>query len=308
MNKPAGDLKPKKTFPGGRLVGTEIAAEIREEAAIEVATLKDQGIAPCLAIIQIGNHTSARVYSNSKLAACEEIGVKALKIELTREVSQEDLHDEIERLNRDDSVHGIILQLPLPHHLEEDHVIAMIDPKKDVDGFHPDNVGKLSLGMDCLLPCTPAGIPELIVRSGIPLSGKHVVIVGRSRNIGIPLMNILVRPGQKANCTVTCCHSGTDHLANFTRQADILIAAIGVANFITAGMVKEGATVIDTGVNRVDDSEHSSGFRIVGDVDYKNVLDVAEALTPVPGGIGPISIAMLMKNTTKAAAALATLS
>jgi len=193
------------------------------------------------------------------------------------------------------------VQLPLPHHMDEERVTERIDPAKDVDGFHPENVGKLSIGIDCLTPCTPSGIPELITRSGISMSGKHAVVIGRSNIVGKPMMNILVQKGEKANCTVTCCHSGTDHLANYTRQADILIAAIGVPEFVTAGMVKEGATVIDVGINRVDDPEHSRGYRLVGDVDFEDVKDIAGAITPVPGGVGPMTVAMLMKNTIKAA-------
>lgn len=281
--------------------GNEIAAEIRAEAAVEVQELVARGIKPCLAVVLVGSNPASKVYVGAKVRACDEVGVKSLKIELSKEVTEQNLLDEVDRLNRDPSVHGILVQLPLPHHIDEERVIERIDPDKDVDGFHPENVGKLSIGIDSLTPCTPSGIPELIVRSGINMSGKHAVIVGRSNIVGKPLMNILVQKGKKANCTVTCCHSGTDHLANFTRQADILIAAIGVPKFITAGMVKEGATVIDVGINRVEDPEHSHGYRLVGDVDFEEVAEVAGAITPVPGGVGPVTVAMLMKNTAKAA-------
>ncbi|MCL4123109.1 UNVERIFIED_CONTAM: hypothetical protein GTU68_007862 [Idotea baltica] len=246
--------------------GKAVAAEIRAEVAIEVSQR-----------------------------------IKSIKIELDSGASEQDLLDEIDKLNRDVSVHGILVQLPLPHHMDEERVIERIDPENDVDGFHPENVGKLSIGIDCLAPCTPSGIPELITRSGIDMSGKHAVIIGRSNIVGKPLMSILVQKGKKANCTVTCCHSGTDHLANFTRQADILIAAIGVPEFVTHGMVKPGATVIDVGINRVDDLEHSRGYRLVGDVNFDDVKEVAGAITPVPGGVGPMTVAMLMKNTAKAA-------
>ena len=281
--------------------GKAIAAEIRSEAKQETQALLDQGVQPCLAVVLVGNNPASKAYVGSKVRACEETGIKSLKIELAADISEQELLDQVESLNNDDSVHGILVQLPLPHHMDEERVTEHIDPAKDVDGFHPENVGKLSIGIDCLAPCTPSGIPELITRSGIDMSGKHAVVIGRSNIVGKPMMNILVQKGEKANCTVTCCHSGTDHLVNFTRQADILIAAIGVPEFVTAGMVKEGATVIDVGINRVEDIEHSRGYRLVGDVDFDSVKDVAGAITPVPGGVGPMTVAMLMKNTIKAA-------
>lgn len=281
--------------------GKVIAAEIRAEAKQETQALLDQNIQPCLAVVLVGENPASRSYVGSKVRACEETGIKSLKIEFPIDIDEQSLLDEITRLNQDDSVHGILVQLPLPHHMDEERVTECIDPAKDVDGFHPENVGKLSIGIDCLTPCTPSGIPELITRSGIDMSGKHAVVIGRSNIVGKPMMNILVQKGAKANCTVTCCHSGTDHLEAFTRQADILIAAIGVPEFVTAGMVKEGATVIDVGINRVDDIEHSRGYRLVGDVDFDSVKEVAGAITPVPGGVGPMTVAMLMKNTIKAA-------
>jgi methylenetetrahydrofolate dehydrogenase (NADP+)/methenyltetrahydrofolate cyclohydrolase len=281
--------------------GKKIAAEIRAEVKLEVDELLQMDIKPCLAVILVGENPASKAYVGSKVRACEETGVKSIKVELSSDISEQQLLDEVDKLNRDVSVHGILVQLPLPHHMDEERVTERIDPNKDVDGFHPENVGKLSIGIDCLTPCTPSGIPELITRSGISMSGKHAVIIGRSNIVGKPMMNILVQKGAKANCTVTCCHSGTDHLATHTRQADILIAAIGVPEFVTAGMVKEGATVIDVGINRVDDPEHSRGYRLVGDVDYAGVSAVAGAITPVPGGVGPMTVAMLMKNTAKAA-------
>ena len=284
-----------------KIDGIQISAELRAEAKLEVDELKEQGVQVCLAVLLVGNNTASKVYVGSKVRACEETGIRSLKIGLPVEATEQQLLDEIDKLNRDTSVHGILVQLPLPHHMDQERVIERIDPEKDVDGFHPENVGKLSIGIDCLMPCTPSGIPELITRSGIGMSGKHAVIIGRSNNLGKPIMNILVQKGQKANCTVTVCHSETDHLANFTRQADILIAAIGVPKFLTAGMVKDGATVIDVGINRVEDPEHSRGYRLVGDVDYQQVKHVAGAITPVPGGVGPVTVAMLMKNTAKAA-------
>jgi len=281
--------------------GKKIAAEIRAEAKVKSQALIEQGIQPCLAVILVGNNPASKVYVGSKVRACEETNIKSVKIELSADISEQTLLDQIETLNNDDSIHGILVQLPLPHHMDEERVTEHVNPAKDVDGFHPENVGKLSIGLDCLAPCTPSGIPELIARSGLEMAGKHAVVIGRSNIVGKPIMNILVQKGEKANCTVTCCHSGTDHLANFTRQADILIAAIGVPEFVTAGMVKEGATVIDVGINRVEDMEHSRGYRLVGDVDYDDVKDVAGAITPVPGGVGPMTVAMLMENTIKAA-------
>ena len=281
--------------------GKKIAAEIRAEVKLEIDELLKMDIKPCLAVILVGENPASKAYVGSKVRACEETGVKSIKVELNSDISEQDLLDEVDKLNRDESVHGILVQLPLPHHMDEERVTERINPNKDVDGFHPENVGKLSIGIDCLTPCTPSGIPELITRSGISMSGKHAVIIGRSNIVGKPMMNILVQKGAKANCTVTCCHSGTDHLATHTRQADILIAAIGVPEFVTSGMVKEGATVIDVGINRVDDPEHSRGYRLVGDVDYAGVSEVAGAITPVPGGVGPMTVAMLMKNTAKAA-------
>ncbi len=281
--------------------GKKIAAEIRAEAKQEVDALIAQDIQPCLAVVLVGNNPASKAYVGSKVRACEETRVKSIKIELSADIAEAALLEEIDALNNDVHVHGILVQLPLPHHMDEELVTERIDPAKDVDGFHPVNVGKLSIGIDCLTPCTPSGIPEMIVRSGISMSGKHAVVIGRSNIVGKPMMNILVQKGEKANCTVTCCHSGTDHLANYTRQADILIAAIGVPEFVTAGMIKEGATVIDVGINRVDDDNDPRGYRLVGDVDYDDVFDVAGAITPVPGGVGPMTVAMLMKNTVKAA-------
>jgi len=281
--------------------GKVIAAEIRAEVKEQVGSLVEQGVKPCLAVVLVGNNPASKAYVASKVRACEETGIKSIKIELDSDITERDLLDQVDKLNRDTAVHGILVQLPLPHHIDEETVTERIDPDKDVDGFHPENVGKLNIGLDCLAPCTPSGIPELITRSGIEMSGKHAVIVGRSNIVGKPLMSILVQKGEKANCTVTCCHSGTDHLADYTRQADILIAAIGVPEFITHGMVKPGATVIDVGINRVEDIEHSRGYRLVGDVDFEDVKDVAGAISPVPGGVGPMTVAMLMQNTAKAA-------
>ena len=281
--------------------GKKIAAEIRAEAKIEASELIANGTQPCLVVVLVGEDPASKAYVGSKVKACEETGIKSIKITHSADMSEDDLMTEIDRLNADSSVHGILVQLPLPKHMDEDKVTERIDPSKDVDGFHPVNVGKLSIGIDCLTPCTPTGIPEMIVRSGIEMSGKHAVVIGRSNIVGKPMMSLLVQKGQKANCTVTCCHSGTKDLAYHTKQADILIAAIGVPEFVKAEMVKPGATVIDVGINRVDDATAAKGYKLVGDVDYADVEPVAGAITPVPGGVGPMTVAMLMKNTVKAA-------
>ena len=281
--------------------GVKIAAEIRLEAKTAALELNEKNIQPCLAVVLVGENPASKAYVGSKVKACEEVGIRSIKKTLDTDIAQEVLVQVIDELNQDASVHGILVQLPLPHHIDENTIIERIAPTKDVDGFHPVNAGKLMIGLDCLAPCTPAGIPELIARSGIDLQHKKAVIIGRSNIVGKPLMNILVQKGAKANCTVTCCHSGTEHLEKYTREADILIAAIGVPEFVTAGMVKTGATVIDVGINRVDDIEHSRGYRLVGDVAFEEVKEVAGAITPVPGGVGPVTVAMLMKNTVKAA-------
>ena len=281
--------------------GKKIAAEIRAEAKIEVDEVLKNDIQPCLVVVLVGEDPASKAYVGSKVKACEEIGIKSVKITLSADTSQDSLMQEIDKLNADQSVHGILVQLPLPKHMDEDAVTERIDPAKDVDGFHPVNVGKLSIGLDCLTPCTPTGIPEMIVRSGIDMSGKHAVVIGRSNIVGKPMMSLLVQKGEKANCTVTCCHSGTKDLSYHTKQADILIAAIGVPEFVTEEMVKPGATVIDVGINRVDDRTKPRGYRLVGDVNFAEVEPIAGAITPVPGGVGPMTVAMLMKNTVKAA-------
>lgn len=281
--------------------GKQIAAQIRQEAKVEADALKAQGIEPCLAVVLVGDNPASTAYVGSKVRACEEVGVRSIKITMEADSTEDALLSQIAQLNQDSSVHGILVQLPLPKHMNEDRVIEALDPAKDVDGFHPVNVGKLGIGLDCLTPCTPSGIPELIVRSGLSLSGQHAVIIGRSNIVGKPMMNLLVQKGEKANCTVTCCHSGTRDLTEFTRQADIIIAAIGVPEFVKAHMVKPGATVIDVGINRIDDANDPRGYRLVGDVDFDDVKTVAGAITPVPGGVGPMTVAMLMKNTVKAA-------
>ena len=288
-------------MPAKIIDGKAIAAQIRAEAKIATDALNKENVQPCLAVVLVGEDPASKAYVGSKVKACEETGIKSVKIVHQADITEQALLNQIDDLNNDDSVHGILVQLPLPKHMNEERVTERIDPAKDVDGFHPVNVGKLSIGIDCLTPCTPSGIPEMIVRSGLEMAGKHAVIIGRSNIVGKPMMNILVQKGQKANCTVTCCHSGTKGLKEFTRQADILIAAIGVPEFVKADMVKDGAVVIDVGINRVDDDSVSKGYRLVGDVDFASVEPIAGAITPVPGGVGPMTVAMLMGNTVKAA-------
>ena len=274
--------------------GKAIAAEIRAEAREQATALKSKGIEPCLAAVLVGDNPASKAYIGTKRRACEEVGVKSVLHTPSADISEGDLLALIDDLNNDDTVHGILVQLPLPNHIDEDRVIERISPTKDVDGFHPANVGKLVIGLDTLKPCTPAGIPELIVRSGLEVSGKHVVIVGRSNIVGKPAMNILVQKAANANATVTVCHSGTPDLPAITKLGDILVAAIGRPEYVTADMVKPGATVIDVGINRVEDDTKPRGYRLVGDVDFEGVKEVAGAITPVPGGVGPMTVAMLM--------------
>jgi len=281
--------------------GKKIAQEIRDEARISATALKQVGIEPCLAAVLVGEDPASKAYVGNKRRACEEVGIESRLITPSADITENELLALVDSLNDDDEIHGILVQLPLPGHIDEDRVIERINPDKDVDGFHPTNVGRLVIGLDTLKPCTPAGIPELIVRSGLAVSGKHVVIIGRSNIVGKPAMNILVQKAANANATVTVCHSGTPDLPAITRLGDILIAAIGRANYVTADMVKPGATIIDVGINRVDDAEAKRGYRLVGDVDYDAVKEVAGAITPVPGGVGPMTVAMLMGNTVKAA-------
>lgn len=281
--------------------GKAIAAEIRAEAREQATALKSKGIEPCLAAVLVGDNPASKAYIGTKRRACEEVGVKSVLHTPSADISEGDLLALIDDLNNDDTVHGILVQLPLPNHIDEDRVIERISPTKDVDGFHPANVGKLVIGLDTLKPCTPAGIPELIVRSGLEVSGKHVVIVGRSNIVGKPAMNILVQKAANANATVTVCHSGTPDLPAITKLGDILVAAIGRPEYVTADMVKPGATVIDVGINRVEDDTKPRGYRLVGDVDFEGVKEVSGAITPVPGGVGPMTVAMLMVNTVKAA-------
>ena len=281
--------------------GEAIAAEVRNEVKVGVDELKASGITPCLAAVLVGDVPASQVYVRTKRKACEHVGLSSVLHTPAGDIPEAQLLALIDQLNDDPAVHGILIQLPLPDHVEEAKVIERLSPSKDVDGFHPSNVGKLVIGMDTFKPCTPAGVQELLVRSGIEIAGKHAVVIGRSNIVGKPMANLLVQKHKDANATVTVCHSRTRDLAALTRQADILIAALGSPHIVTADMVKEGAVVIDVGINRVDDASAKKGYRIVGDVDFDAVSQVASAITPVPGGVGPMTVAMLMVNTLKAA-------
>lgn len=281
--------------------GFSIAQQVRKQAADEAAELCRKGTTPCLAVVLVGENPASVSYVTAKEKALEEAGMKGKDIRLPQDTTEADLLQLIHDLNEDTSVHGILVQLPLPKHIDEDKVIMAIKPEKDVDGFHPVNVGNMMIGRKSYLPCTPHGVLVLLKTTGIATAGKHAVVVGRSNIVGKPLSVLLTR--KEYNATVTVCHTGTKDLSSFTRQADILIAAAGSPAMISADMVKPGAVVIDVGVNRIPDSTKKSGFRLCGDVDFDAVKEVASYITPVPRGVGPMTIAMLMMNTVEAAKA-----
>ena len=279
--------------------GFEIARQVREEVANKTAKLKTKGINPCLAVILVGENPASVSYVTGKQKALAEVGMLDKSIKLPESTSEEELLALIDQLNKDDSVHGILVQLPLPKHINEQKVILAISPDKDVDGFHPVSVGNLVIGNKSYLPCTPHGIIVLLQKMGIETNGKNAVVIGRSNIVGKPVALLLTR--RECNATVTICHTGTKNLAEITKQADILIAAVGKPQTVTADMVKPGAAVIDVGVNRIPDDTKKSGFRLVGDVDFEAVKEIASFITPVPRGVGPMTIAMLMQNTLEAA-------
>jgi methylenetetrahydrofolate dehydrogenase (NADP+)/methenyltetrahydrofolate cyclohydrolase len=281
--------------------GKQIAATIREEVAGGVHSLSDRGVTPGLATVLIGDDPGSHSYVGMKKKACGELGINSIAEEHAADMSEEDLLSLVDRLNGDPAVHGILVQLPLPRHIDEQKVLLAIDPTKDVDGFHPDNVGRLMVGQPRFVPCTPAGIVELLHRSGNPPAGREVVVVGRSNIVGKPVSMLLVQKNDRANATVTMAHSRTRDLPDIVRRADIVIAAIGSPRFIKADWLKPGAVVIDVGSNRVEDPSRERGWRMVGDVDFEAALEVASAITPVPGGVGPMTITMLMVNTLQAA-------
>ncbi len=281
--------------------GNEVAAQIREELKERVKRLKAKGITPALAVVLVGEDPASVSYVTAKAKGAEEIGIYEETVRLPANAAEEEVLKTVDRLNKDPKFHGILVQLPLPKHIDTEKVINYISPEKDVDGFHPVNVGKLLRGEPCPLPCTPHGVQQLLVRSGYDPDGKHVVICGRSNIVGKPLAAILMQKKKGANATVTVCHTGTKDMAKFTRQADILVAAMGSPKAITADMVREGTVVIDVGVNRVEDKTRERGFRLVGDVDFDAIKEKAEAITPVPGGVGPMTVTMLLMNTVEAA-------
>jgi methylenetetrahydrofolate dehydrogenase (NADP+)/methenyltetrahydrofolate cyclohydrolase len=282
--------------------GVAVAKAVRADVARETAELKTKGITPGLTVVIVGEDPASQSYVKSKEKASIEAGMKGETIRLPATTPQAELEALIDKLNADPTVHGILVQSPLPKHMDGNTVVRRIAPHKDVDGFHPVNVGKLLIGeKDGFAPCTPAGVQELLVRYGIETSGKEVVIIGRSNIVGKPMAALLVQSGKGADCTITVCHSRTKDLTFHTRRADIVIAAIGRPEMLTGDMIREGAVVIDVGINRVDDATNAKGYRIVGDVHFESVRRVASHVTPVPGGVGPMTIAMLLKNTVRAA-------
>lgn len=286
------------TIIDGKVIAEQIKSEVKQTAD---RLRRERGIVPGLAFILVGEDPASQIYVRAKGKACEEMGFHSVTERLPATTSQQQLLDLILKFNADPAIHGILVQLPLPKHIDEERIIEAIDYRKDVDGFHPVNVGRLVLGQKCFRPCTPAGVQELLIRSGNDPSGKHVVIVGRSNIVGKPVMNILLQKQHGANAVVTIAHTGAKDISIFTKQADILVAAIGKPESITGNMLKPGCVVIDVGINRIPDPSTKSGTRLVGDVHFVSASQVAGAITPVPGGVGLMTIAMLMRNTLEAA-------
>ena len=281
--------------------GRAIAQKVYEQLRGEIAELKGRGITPGLAVVLVGDDPASRAYVRSKDKMCRELGLHSVKLELPATTTQEELLARVAELNRDPAVHGILVQSPPPKHIDESAIIRALDPTKDVDGFHPINVAKLALGEEAgFVPCTPLGCQRLLVESGIEIAGAHVVVLGRSMIVGKPVAMLLMQKAKHANATVTVVHSRSRNLPEITRSADIVIAAIGQAHFVKAEHVHEGAVVIDVGINRVEDATTERGYKLVGDVAFDEVAEKASAITPVPGGVGPMTIAMLMSNTVKA--------
>ena len=283
------------------ILGKEVSESIYSDLRNRISALKDKGVVPGLAVIMVGNDSASTVYVGMKDRKCNELGIRSVQIVLPESTTQAELISKIEELNFDSNIHGILVQLPLPEHISQSAVIRAISPSKDVDCFHPFNLGRMIIGEAEFLPATPAGIREMIRYYGFETAGKHVVIVGRSNIVGKPLANILIQKGEGADATVTVVNSRTSNIEDYTRTADILIVAIGRPRFIKADMVKEGAVVIDVGTNRIPDPTAKNGSRLVGDVDFDAVKEHVTAITPVPGGVGPMTICMLMANTVKAA-------
>jgi methylenetetrahydrofolate dehydrogenase (NADP+)/methenyltetrahydrofolate cyclohydrolase len=287
-------------MPATLLDGKQLAQQIRSELAEEVVEfIQNNGVVPCLAAVLVGDDPASEVYVRNKRKACEAVGIESQLHRLPADATADELLKLIAKLNKDDEVHGILVQLPLPKQIDASRVLLAMSPAKDVDAFHPENVGRLVQGRPRFLPCTPYGVQQLLVRNKIELAGRHVVIVGRSEIVGRPLSIMLSQKGPGGDATVTLCHSRTRDLATLTRQADVLVAAIGRPKFITAAMIRPGAAVVDVGINRTDEG-------LVGDVDFEAAREVAGAITPVPGGVGPLTIAMLLRNTLAAARSLET--
>lgn len=282
--------------------GRKLAAGLRAQIAAGVAELKaEKGVAPGLAVILVGDNPASVSYVTAKERACADVGIVSRELRLAADVPEEELLARIAELNRDPAIHGILVQLPLPKGFSEKKVIYAIAPEKDVDGFTPVNVGKMLIGDDCFLPCTPHGILKLVEAAGMDVSGKHVVVIGRSNIVGKPVAALFARKGRAANATVTLCHTGTPDIARHTREADVVVVAAGRPNTLTGDMLKPGAVVIDVGVNRVPDPSATKGYRLVGDADFESCAAVASAITPVPGGVGPMTITMLLWNTLESA-------
>ena len=279
--------------------GKQVASDVRADVAKKVAELKEKGINPCLAVILVGENPASVSYVTGKQKALAEVGMVDRSVHLPESTTEEELLKLIDELNKDKSVHGILVQLPLPKHINEDKVMMAIDPSKDVDGFHPVSVGNMMIGRPGFLPCTPHGIIVLLKTAGIETSGKHAVVIGRSNIVGKPVSILLAR--KDVNCTVTMCQTGTKNMAEITKQADILVVASGHPHTLTGDMVKDGAVIIDVGVNRIPDATKKSGFRLIGDCDFDDLKEKASFITPVPGGVGPMTIAMLMANTLESA-------
>ena len=281
--------------------GKSISADIRNELKHRINDLNKSGIIPGLGVILVGDDPASKSYVSAKERACESIGIYSDDNRYSSKITEKDLLDKIESLNNDPKIHGILVQLPLPPHINSTLVLNAITPNKDVDGFHPVNVGKMMIGEDSFLPCTPHGIIQLLKRCNIETKGKHAVVIGRSNIVGKPIANMLFQKNMDTNATVTICHTSTNNLKDFTRTADIIIVASGQPNTLTSDMVKPGVVIIDVGVNRVEDVSKKNGFRLVGDVAFDGLFDVASAITPVPGGVGPMTITMLLYNTVKSA-------
>jgi len=282
----------------GRTIAEKVYIDLRRE----IAELKTKGVTPGLAVVLVGDDPASRAYVRSKDKMCRDLGLRSVKLELPASTTQTELLNRVEQLNADASVHGILVQSPPPGHINEEAIVRALDPAKDVDGFHPENVAKLVIDDSSgFVPCTPLGVQRLLIESKIKINGAHVVVLGRSMIVGKPLALLLMQKNENANATVTVVHSRSRHLAEITRSADIIVAAIGRAGFVTGDHVSEGATVIDVGINRVEDAATERGYRLVGDVAFDEVSKIAGAITPVPGGVGPMTIAMLMSNTVKAA-------